>query len=337
MTPADSRAIMLRELDEQPGILATLANPMRELAKEIQLDKDRPVWIGGCGDGLFAAQAMALHFRRHGWDMRPVSAAEMLWDADIRPEDTVVGISMSGSTRRTVEALTAAAERGARTVAVTLNATSALGQVAAKVLPLPFVPISRAIPHGLDYHVTLLALAALAGPAEGAMIEQMFHMETALTLSRARDVSTGLSENARFFFLGGGSALGTANFGAAKLHEAGGIPACAFEAENFAHGAQFMLRSGDHVVLCGAGGPADLRTAALRDGVARLGVSVSAAGPLNTGASQSNTLLAAMQAALAAQCLCLAVAEVRDLNVTDPGQETFAADVQRDWFGWRAT
>ncbi len=336
MTPADSRALMLRELDEQPRILGAVAEPLRELAKDIQLDKDRPVWIGGCGDSLFAAQALALHFRRHGWDMRPASAAEMLWDADIRAGDAVVGISMSGSTRRTVEALTAAVERGARTVAVTLNAGSALAQAAAQVLPLPFVPISRAIPHGLDYHVTLLALAALAGPVDGAAIGQMFQTETPAALNRAGGVARSVSDDARFFFLGGGSALGTANYGAAKLHEASGIPACAFEAENFAHGAQFMLRRGDHVVLCGAGGPADVRTAAMRDGVARLGVSVSAAGPLDADASQGYPLFAALQAALAAQCLCLAVAEVRDLDVTDPGQGSSAADVQRDWFGWRA-
>lgn len=335
MTAADSRALMLREMNEQPEILAEASEPLGDLAKDIRLDKERPIWVGGCGDSLFAAQALSLHFRRLGWDIRPASAAEMLWDADIRADDAVVGISISGSTRRTVEALAAAAERGARTVAVTLKPESALAQVASQVLPLPYTPISRAIPHGLDYHVTLLALAALAGPVDGTAIEKMFREETPAALKQAGEVASQLSERARFVFLGGGAALGTANYGAAKLHEAGGLAAYAFEAENFAHGAQYMLRRGDHAVLCGAGGPADARTGAMREGFKRLGVSVSAAGPL-TGEAQEDALLTAMRAALDAQCLCLAVAEARDLDVTDPGQGSPASDVQRDWFGWSA-
>lgn len=75
--------------------------------------------------------------------MRPASAAEMLWDADIRRGDTVVGISISGSTRRTVEAIAAAAAKGARTLAITLKTDNVLPLAAGAVLPLPYTPISR--------------------------------------------------------------------------------------------------------------------------------------------------------------------------------------------------
>lgn len=333
MTPAKSRALMQRELDEQPLVLARAAGALSEAAARIRPPKDRTIWIGGCGDSLFAAQAMALHCRRRGWDMRPASAAEMLWDADIGVHDTVVGISISGSTRRTVEAIASAADRGARTLAVTLGTDSPLARAAGDILPLPYEPISRAIPHGLDYHVTLLALAALTEELHGADVRALFARRTEEALARARSVATRLPPGARFFFLGGGAALGSARYGAAKMHEAGGLPAWSFEAENFTHGAQFMLRPGDHAVLCGAGGPADARTAAMQDGLERLGLTVGHAG----FAGEDAPLLIALEAALSCQALCLAVAEARNLDVTDPARGSQAAEIQRDWFGWTSS
>ncbi|SFQ03789.1 SIS domain-containing protein [Tranquillimonas alkanivorans] len=331
MTPSASRALMQQELDEQPIILGTAAGALSEAAARIRPSKDRALWVGGCGDSLFAAQSMTRFFRESGWDIRPVSASDMLWDADIRAGDTVVGISISGSTRRTVEAIEAAKAMGAHTLAITLKSDSALAQAAGDLLPLPYQPISRAIPHGLDYHVTLLALAALAGPVEGGAVQRVFDEATNHYLDHARTMAAHLPTDARFFFLGGGAALGSANYGAAKMHEAGGLAAWSFEAENFAHGAHFMLRAGDHVVLCGAGGAADDRTAAMRAGLERLGASVGTAG---LDSEDTKPLPTALRAALATQALCLAVAEVRDLDVTDPARGSAAAEVQRDWFGW---
>jgi fructoselysine-6-P-deglycase FrlB-like protein len=332
MTPADSRALMQRELDDQPTLLPAIGQALLEGAAAMRPDPDRPLWVGGCGDSLFAAQAIAHHARALGRDIRPASAAEMLWDVPIRAGDTVIGISLSGSTRRTVEALTSAADRGARTIAITLDADSALARAAAATLVLPYAPVSRAIPHGLDYHVTLLALAALLGEVDGATVGTLFADRTVPILGEVRRTAASLSPEARVFFLGGGAALGSANYGAAKLHEAGGLTAFSFEAENFAHGANFVPRPGDHVVLCGAAGPADARTEAMAGPLSRLGVSIGRAG-LEPGLPP---LHAAFAAGLHAQALCLAIAEARDLDVTDPGRGSPAAEVQRELFGWQA-
>ncbi|WP_299820334.1 SIS domain-containing protein [uncultured Jannaschia sp.] len=331
MTPSDSHALMQRELDEQAGILEAAAGPLSKAAAGLHGDRDSTIWIGGCGDSLFAAQAMAGHFRTAGWDMRAASAAEMLWDAPISDGDRVVGISISGSTRRTVEALAAAKARGARTLAITLKPESALAETADAVLPLPYTPISRAIPHGLDYHVTLLALAALAGPIDCARMVEAIADATPGLLAEARRLAAGLGPEARFVFLGAGPALGSANFSAAKLHEAGGLPAFSHESENFAHGAHFMLRPGDHAVLVGAGGPGDARTFAMAPGLGKLGVSVA-----TVPAVAGDGWISAHLGGLSAQALCLAVAEARALDVTDPGAGSTAAAVQREWFGWTA-
>jgi fructoselysine-6-P-deglycase FrlB-like protein len=330
MTPSESRALMQRELDEQPAILSNAARALSKVAARIRPVGDRTLWISGCGDSFFAGQALARHFLLHGRDTRPITAADLLFEAPVRPGHIVVGISISGGTRRTAEALRAAQRKGARTIAITLDGESALAQSADDVLALPFTPISRAIPHGLDYHVTLLALAALVDDINADAIGKLFADQTPAILEKARSDVSILAKDARFFFLGGGPALGTANYGAAKLHEAGGLPAWSFEAESFAHGAHFMLRPGDHAVLCGAGGPVDARTAALRPGLERLGVSVSQA----FIPADQDALLTALQTALWCQIFCLAIAERHDLNVADPSRGSDAAAVQRDWFGW---
>ena len=331
MTPSESRALILRELDEQAEILRNAALRLEPEGRRLRPSKAGTLWVGGCGDSLFAAQALARHFRGLGWDMRPCSAAEMVWDADIRSGDSVIGISISGSTQRTVEALARATARGADTLAITLNPDSALARATNATLVLPFRPISRAIPHGLDYHMTLLALAAVAGEVPIAQLEALFRARTEPLLAEARGLVGSLGHAPRFFFLGAGSALGSANYGAAKLHEAGGLAAWSFEAENFGHGAQFMLGPGDHVVLYGAAGPGDRRTAALRAGLQRLAGSVSAFGLAD---ESREPLLAAFGCALHAQTLCLAVAERLDLDVTSPARGSGAAEVQREWFGW---
>lgn len=333
---ASGRALMRQELDAQPILLPEVAAKLDAVAAPLRPGSGGTIWAGGCGDSLFAAEALAPHFRAAGHAFRPASAAELLWEGEVAAGDTVLAVSISGSTRRTVEAVRAARARGARTVALTIDDASALAEAADATLTLPYTPVSRAIPHGLDYHVTLLALAALAGPPGGTDIAGLFAEATPRAMAEAEQAAAALAPDARFVFLGGGAAArGTAAFAAAKLHEAGGLPAASFEAENFCHGAQFMLRPGDHVGLFGAGGPADARTRALADGLRRMGCQVAEAGFVPADAPDA-PLRAALTGALHAQAFCLAVAERLDLDVTDPARGGPAAQVQKDWFGWGA-
>ncbi|MEM8571465.1 MAG: SIS domain-containing protein [Pseudomonadota bacterium] len=329
-------SLMRRELEDQPQLLARIAAALDAAVADTRPARSRTIWAGGCGDSLFAADALAAHFRAAGYRFRAASAAEMLWNGEISPEDAVVAVSISGTTRRTVEGLATARTAGARTIAVTINPKSPLSEVADATLLLPYTPISRAIPHGLDYHVTLLALATLAAPISGAEPGALFAEATDAAMAQAATVADSLGPNSRFVFLGGGpAAKGTAAFAAAKMQEAGGLPAWSFEAENFTHGAQFMLRPGDIVGLFGAGGPADARTRALRDGLDRLGCHVIEAGFENPQSPHA-PLRAALLGGLAAQALCLAISERLDLDVMDPAQGSGADLVQKDWFSWQS-
>lgn len=325
---SESRALMAREIAAQAGTLARLAPLLAAAAP--RLDPARDVWIAGCGDGLFAAETVARFGRDAGFRVRPLSAAALLWEARPAPGDACLALSISGGTARTVEAVSAARAVGVRTVAVTIGADSALARAADETLLLPYAPITRATPHSLDHAVTLLALAATLG-ADGARLAEaadVLARADAPFASAASARAAAIAADARFFFIGCGSALGAAGYGAAKLHEAGGLSAFVQEGENVAHGAHFMMRAGDHAVLLGDGGPGDRRTRALRPGLERLGLTVSEAG------FDRAPFAAMFETALWCQRLCLAVAEARDLDVTRPGGDGPAAAVQRDWFSW---
>jgi fructoselysine-6-P-deglycase FrlB-like protein len=179
--------------------------------------------------------------------------------------------------------------------------------------------------------MTLLALGALLGLQATALRAAVSAVaaEDAPMRNAAERIAAGLTRDTRFFFLGCGSALGSAGYAAAKLHESGGLAAFALESENVAHGAHFMLRPSDHATLIGDGGPADHRTAALADGLRRLGLNVSSVGFCEPALS------AVFTAALWAQRLSLAAAEALGLDVTRPGGDSPAAAIQSEWFTWR--
>lgn len=322
---------MAREIGAQPEVLAGAVGALLDAAGPLVPASGTTFWICGCGDGLFAGEAMARVGREAGLAVRPVSAAALLWDAMAVPGDACAAVSISGGTARTAEAAARARAEGARVVAVTANPASALARAADATLGLPYTPITRATPHSLDHTMTLLALGALFGLGEGALRAAVDALAAADEPMRAQAerAAAGLSRGARFFFLGCGSALGCAGYASAKLHEAGGLPAFALEGENAAHGAHFMMRPGDHATLLGDGGPGDRRTEALADGLRRLGLGVSTAGVGRP------PLAAAFETALWAQRLALAVAGAFDLDVTRPGGDGPAAAVQSEWFAWR--
>jgi fructoselysine-6-P-deglycase FrlB-like protein len=332
MTAEASHALMAREISAQPDILRALLEPVAAAASAQRLPRDRDVWIFGCGDGLYAGLSVAHLARQGGYRPRAVSSAELLWDAEPRPGDPCIGLSISGGTRRTVEAMARARSLGAWTLAVTIRPDSDLARAAEATLTLPYEPITRKTPHSLDHAVSLLALALLFGTGREEAAAEIGRLGGTIEAmgSAAAAVAAALDPGARIFLLGSGAARGAAEYGAAKLHEAGGVVGMALEAENGCHGANFVMRRGDHAVLLGAGGPGDRRTADLRPGLERLGLSVSEAGFRRTPFG------ALFETAIWCQCLCLALARERGLDVTAPGAGGDAAAVQAEWFAWRA-
>lgn len=248
--------MMAREIAAQAELLPKIQPELARRADELVRPAGR-VFAGGCGDSIFAPKALAEVFRRLHRPIETRSAMDMAAFTDFRPSDTVVLSSISGGTRRTVEAAKVAGEAGAHVVALTCKAGSALTEVARETIVLPFAPLSRKTPHTLDYAVTLLALVEIARSFVGEEPTETRAAVAAVPglLDRARTDAArpgdAYDPAGKIVILGAGPDLGTAEYGAAKFHEAGGLIAIAAETENFIHGMNFMLAPSDLLIALG--------------------------------------------------------------------------------------
>lgn len=335
-----SNAIMAEEIAAQPGVLRDVLPKLRAALADLEPPAGR-ILAGGCGDSLFAAGAMAGTFAATGLDYRSCSAMQLACYETLGPKDLCILLSVSGGTRRTVEAAVRARAAGCRVLAVTVEPTSALARAADRVLVLPYRPLSRTTPHSLDYSVSLLALGViaerLAGRADEALDRAAALAERAVRAQAAAIAQHGFPA-VTWYFLGAGPGLATAAYAAAKWHEAGGLRAMPLELENAAHGANFMVEPGDCVVLLATDRHARAQSLRLHDGLERLGCRpclIGSAGSDTHLVLTSEGWLAELEAAILVQRLCFAVVESAGLDLAAPRAGRTAGDlhlaVQREW------
>lgn len=258
--------MMAREIAAQPQVMADCSGPLSARISSIATPQRR-VFAGGCGDSAFAPKALGGVFAALGLEIEPKTSMELASFTRFETGDSVILTSISGGTKRTVEAAQAAAKAGARVIALTCNGDSALARAADDAIVLPFTPLSRKTPHTLDYSVTLLALVQLAlqwsGRQSGDVAASLGAAPDLLKASKqeAEKIASTVKPGAKLVLLGAGPDLGTAEYGAAKFHEAGGLLAIAAETENFIHGMNFMLEPQD-ILLALAGSAAGKRRGA---------------------------------------------------------------------------
>ena len=252
---------MEREIHAQATVLPEMLPKLIAAAAALPIPTGR-IFAGGCGDSAFAPAALIGMF--DSLDLRATTAMELAHFTRLRPGDTVLLSSISGNTRRTVEAAEMARRTGAQVIAVTCGSDSRLPAAADATILLPFTPISRKTPHTLDYTATLLALAVLAlswrKDDPKALHPALDALPMLLDAGRnfADQTLAGMTEDAKIFLIGAGPDLATASYGAAKFHEAGGRTAIAAETENFIHGANFMVEPADTLIAV-ATNPESLR------------------------------------------------------------------------------
>lgn len=316
--------MMAREIDAQGELLAQIQPQLAARADEIVLPAGR-IFVGGCGDSAFAPRALSGVFQALGQPFLPQTSMELAAFTSFRPGDCVILSSISGGTKRTVEAAKIAGLAGARIIAITCNAESALSKASNETMLLPYQPLSRKTPHTLDYTVTLLALVELARSFAGKPADAVRPMLGAIppALSSAKQsatpISFGYEAGGKFVVLGAGPDLGTAEYGAAKFHEAGGLVAIAAETENFVHGMNFMLEPNDTVIALG-GTAAGLRRArqvaeALQGWLDNCHV-VPAREP--QGSSWQSAFAAVLDSTFVLQFTCLAIANKLSLALEEP-------------------
>lgn len=316
--------MMRREIAAQAEVLAECLRPLTSRVAGIPRPEG---WIlaGGCGDSAFAPAALKGFFDALGIQLEATTAMQLAGFTKFIAGDAVVLSSISGNTRRTVEAAHVAKSSGARVVAITCGETSPLARESDDTIVLPFTPLSRATPHTLDYLVTVEALAVLGLHWIGESADPLYDLFALMpkwseaAKDFAEDAVAAIDPAGKIFLLGGGPDLATAGYGAAKFHEAGGIPAIAAETENFVHGMNFMAEPPDSLFAI-ATFPLSIRRGA--EVAANFRSFLTSANliepePFEPGGWQSS-IAALLSTTLKVQHLCLAYATRFGLDVMAP-------------------
>jgi len=340
---------MRREILGQPELLAGILPGLRRHAADLPPPHGATVWAAGCGDSAFAAAAMAGWFRSCDVSYRSATAHDLAFHSSVGPDDVVMLMSISGGTRRTVQAAGHVQDMGASTVAITCNPDSALARACDHVLPLGFQPLSRRTPHTADYLATLLALAVLGETWGGRPADQLNSVSGAVeeTIATAKGAAMAFGadqhEAGKLFMIGQGGNRATADYIAAKYHESGGLPALSAETENFVHGMNFMVEPDDSVLILGGDGDGAFRADELASSMGRLCRSVALARADGDTAAQSTLLtgatieptLSPFVLATIGQLVCLGTITARGLPVEETragrGDAATHGDVQSNW------
>lgn len=123
-----------------------LLDETRTLMDEVQMaraarnmETARRIFILGKGSSASAAEEMAMRFMRIGLDVRSISEEDnmKIQSALARPEDLVIGLSLSGKSLDVLECLKSAKSRQARTMLFTSRQDPALNAYCDEVIHVP--------------------------------------------------------------------------------------------------------------------------------------------------------------------------------------------------------
>jgi glucosamine--fructose-6-phosphate aminotransferase (isomerizing) len=266
---------MLKEIYEQPdAVQETIGDRVRghELVlealglEELEIRNLRRIVIVACGTAYHAG--VVGRYIIEEWARVPVEpdiASEWIYRNPVLSKDTlVIGISQSGETRDTVNAVKLAREAGARTLAITnLMGTQITREVEATLYTRCGLEVGVAASKTFTAQVALLSLLALKLAEIRRTLPQE---EIEFILDRLHELPVKMQEfldgehpieqiaqrfhDAPFFlYLGRHIGLPVALEGALKLKEISYIPTDAYSAGEMKHGPIALLEEGTPVVV----------------------------------------------------------------------------------------
>jgi hypothetical protein len=197
----------------------------------------------GSGDSLSAC----LLAERAGH--RAASAGDIAWTGLIPPRvDTVVGVSNSGRTTATVEAIRTARDAGLRTLAVTAGPDSKLAQTADDVVLVPALEHTETIP-ATGYLALALGVLALLGVDTGGGMPLIGRDLAAIARSQT-GILSGLPSDppAAISVLTLPDLRSAGDFWSLKLIEATGLSVRSVALEESGH-VDFFVGPQDHLSL----------------------------------------------------------------------------------------
>lgn len=252
--------VMHDDIRRQPDTLAALlarAAEFRAAGAEHLRPAAGVVRSFGCGDGLFASEAVADAVQGLGLPYAPAGAltGAVHGAALVRPQDRVIAISMSGNVDRTVEAALAAAKAGAKLLALCNGDGGRLAQIAGARISLDLPDLAPFLCGTSSYTATILALLLLAEGAAGRSHAAELRELPALTRAAIAAVDRATLPGGKptgVRFLGLGATRATADYAAAKLVELCRTPSWSADLEEFAHSQFWAMPETDLVVIFAA-------------------------------------------------------------------------------------
>jgi glutamine---fructose-6-phosphate transaminase (isomerizing) len=270
---------MLKEIYEQPeAVRETIGDRVRghQLVldalglTELEVRNLRRIVVVAAGTSYHAG--VVGRYIIEEWARVPVEpdiASEWIYRNPVLTKDTlVIGISQSGESRDTINAVRLARERGARTLAITnMMGTQITREVDATLYTRCGIEIGVAASKTFTAQVALLSLLALklaeirqTLPQDEIdfildrlheLPEQLEQFLTDVDAGRHRidDIAQRFHERNFFLFLGRHIGLPVALEGALKLKEISYIPSDAYSAGEMKHGPIAMLEEGTPVVV----------------------------------------------------------------------------------------
>jgi glucosamine--fructose-6-phosphate aminotransferase (isomerizing) len=266
---------MLKEIYEQPeAVRETIGDRVRghQLVlealgmTELEIQNLRRVVIVACGTAYHAA--VVGRYVIEEWARVPVEpdiASEWIYRNPVLSKDTlVIGISQSGETRDTVNAVKLARERGARTLALTnLMGTQITRETESSIYTRCGLEVGVAASKTFTAQVALLYLIALKlaqirntlpGDEIDFILDQVHELPEKMQAFLDADhpiesIAQRFHDKPFFLYLGRHIGLPVALEGALKLKEISYIPTDAYSAGEMKHGPIALLDEGTPVVV----------------------------------------------------------------------------------------
>lgn len=221
------------------------------LRQDMPLLQAATIVITGCGTSYYLAQSLACAYNAHGQRAIAVPGAEWARRPGSYLADTadilVLGLSRSGTTTETVQAIRASRAKGWPTFAISCAPDTEILHAADRALYIPTDP-REGIVMSVSASLMLLAGLRLAGIAvPGDVISTARAALTALTAVAAN--AAILKGRSHFVYLGAGANYGIATEGSLKLQEMSISYSQAFHPMEYRHGPVSLIDDTSLVVL----------------------------------------------------------------------------------------
>ena len=255
--------------------------------------------VTGCGTSYYLAQSIASAFNGNGRNAIAVPGAEWArrmenYLAD-RTEACVIGLSRSGTTTETVQAIEESRRRGMRTVAISCEPDTVILEAADIAISLS-THREEGIVMTASASLMLIAGLRLAGVALGAPSEAQ------AALAKAEQAAPLLRGRSHFVYLGAGPLYGLAAEGCLKLQEMSISFSQAFHPLEYRHGPISLIDDRSVVVILYSADTAAEEAKVAADVQAKGAKVIGLGGPgdlsiplMQTGAARALELLPALQ------------------------------------------